>query len=89
MGDVYRARDSRVDRDVAIKFSANQFSDRFDREARAVALLNHPNISTLYDVGPNYLVMELIEGVSPKGPMPLDEVLRIMRQIDRNTILLL
>ena len=52
MGDVYRAHDSRIGRDVAIKMSAEQFSDRFEREARAVAALNHPNICTLHDVGP-------------------------------------
>jgi serine/threonine protein kinase len=50
------------DRDVAIKVCAQQFSERFEREARAVASLNHPNICHLYDVGPNYLVMELVEG---------------------------
>ena len=62
MGEVYRARDSRLGRDVAIKVAAEKFSDRFEREARAVAALNHPNIGQLYDVGPSYLVMELIEG---------------------------
>src|SRR5450755_413341 len=77
MGEVYRARDSRLNRDVAIKTSAAQFSERFEREAKAIAALNHPNICHLYDVGPNYLVMEFIEGESPKGPMPLDEALRI------------
>ncbi len=81
MGQVYRARDPRLNRDVAIKVSQERFSDRFEREARAVAALNHPNICTLYDVGPNYLVMELIEGESPKGPLPLDEALRIARQV--------
>jgi serine/threonine-protein kinase len=81
MGEVYRARDPRVERDVAIKVPAEQFSERFRREARAVASLNHPNICHLYDVGPNYLVMELITGNSPKGPLPLKEVLRIARQI--------
>jgi Tol biopolymer transport system component len=81
MGEVYRARDPRLNRDVAIKVSQERFSDRFEREARAVAALNHPNICTLYDVGPNYLVMELIEGESPKGPLPLEEALRIARQI--------
>jgi serine/threonine-protein kinase len=81
MGEVYRARDPRLNRDVAIKVSQERFSDRFEREARAVAALNHPNICTLYDVGPDFLVMELIEGESPKGPLPLDEVLRIARQI--------
>jgi serine/threonine-protein kinase len=81
MGEVYRARDPRLGRDVAIKVSAERFSERFDREARAVAALNHPNICTLYDVGPNYLVMEYIEGEAPKGPLPLEEVLRIARQM--------
>jgi serine/threonine protein kinase len=69
MGEVYRAHDSRLKRDVAIKISAKRFSERFEREALAVAALNHPNICTLYDVGPNYLVMEYIEGESPKGPI--------------------
>ena len=52
MGEVYRARDSRLNRDVAIKTSAAQFTERFEREARAVAALNHPNVCTLHDVGP-------------------------------------
>src|SRR6266545_612142 len=81
MGKVFRAHDSRLGRDVAIKVSAAQFSERFEREARAVAALNHPNICTLYDVGPNYLVMEYIEGEAPKGPLPLEEALRITSQI--------
>jgi serine/threonine protein kinase len=81
MGEVYKARDTRLDRMVAIKISNERFTERFELEARAVAALNHPNICTLHDVGPNYLVMEFIEGESPKGPMPLDEALRIARQI--------
>jgi serine/threonine protein kinase len=86
MGHVYRAEDSRLGRSVAIKISRDRFSDRFEREARAVAALNHPNICTLYDVGPNYLVMELVEGPTladriKKGPMPLPEALNIARQI--------
>jgi serine/threonine protein kinase len=81
MGQVYRARDSRLGRDVAIKVSAERFSERFDREARAVASLNHPNICTLHDIGPNYLVMELLEGDSPTGPLSLNNVLPIMRQV--------
>jgi len=81
MGEVYRARDPRLGRDVAIKISAEQFSERFEREARAVASLNHPNICHLYDVGPNYLVMELVEGEAPKGPLPLETVLEYARQI--------
>src|SRR6202521_5702733 len=64
MGEVYKARDTRLDRVVAIKVSKDQFSERFAREARAIAALNHPNICHLYDVGPNYLVMEYVEGAS-------------------------
>jgi serine/threonine protein kinase len=59
MGEVYRARDARLNRDVAIKVSDAQFSERFEREAKAIAALNHPNICQIYDIGPNYLVMEL------------------------------
>jgi len=81
MGEVYRARDPRMGRDVAIKISADSFSERFDREVRAVAALNHPNICQVYDVGPNYLVMELIEGESPKGPLPSETALRYAEQI--------
>jgi serine/threonine protein kinase len=76
MGEVYRARDPRMRREVAIKVSAERFSDRFEREVHAVAALNQPNICHLYDVGPNYLVMELVEGPTlaeriKAGAMPL------------------
>ena len=81
MGEVYRARDPRRDRHVAIKTSAAQFSERFERDAHAVAALNHPNVCTLYEVGPDYLVMEYVEGADLKGPLPMDEALRIARQI--------
>jgi eukaryotic-like serine/threonine-protein kinase len=81
MGEVYKAHDPRLRRDVAIKVSAARFNERFEREAHAIAALNHPNICTLYDIGPDYLVMELVEGSSPKGPLPLDEALRIAGQI--------
>ena len=81
MGEVYRAHDSRLRRDVAIKVSPERFSERFEREARAVAALNHPNICQIYDVGPNYLVMELVEGHAPKGPIELDDALAIAQQI--------
>jgi serine/threonine protein kinase len=67
MGEVYEARDTRLDRMVAIKVSQEKFSERFEREARAVAALNHPHICTLYDVGPNYFVMELVRGQPIKG----------------------
>src|SRR6202140_3435073 len=81
MGDVYRARDPRLNRDVAIKVSKTKFSERFEREAHAVAALNHPPICQLYDVGPNYLVMEYIEGNLLKGPLPLDQALKYAAQI--------
>src|ERR1700689_4189673 len=86
MGEVYRATDPRMGRDVAIKISAERFSDRFSREVHAVAALNHPNICTLHDVGPNYLVMELIEGQTladriEQGAIPLDEALAIAVKI--------
>src|SRR5450759_5265408 len=76
MGEVWRAYDTRLGREVAIKVSAERFSDRFEREARSVASLNHPNICTLYDVGPDYLVMELVEGETlhhrlSRGPLEL------------------
>jgi hypothetical protein len=64
MGEVYKACDTRLDRMVAIKVSSQQFTDRFAREARAVAALNHPNIVALYDVGENYIVTELVDGES-------------------------
>jgi serine/threonine protein kinase len=69
MGEVWKARDTRLDRDVAIKFCTSQFSSRFLREARAIASLNHPNICTLFDVGQDYLVMEYIDGSPPRGPL--------------------
>ncbi len=81
MGDVYQARDTRLDRVVAIKVSKEQFSERFEREARAVAALNHPNICTLHDVGPNYLVLECVEGVPLKGPVPLEKAVEYAGQI--------
>src|ERR1700693_3240766 len=81
MGEVYRARDTRLDRIVALKVSRDQFSERFEREARNVAALNHPNICTLYDVGPNYLVMEFVEGETLSGPLPIGIALPQARQI--------
>jgi eukaryotic-like serine/threonine-protein kinase len=81
MGDVWRAHDPRLGRDVAIKTSQQQFNERFEREARAVAALNHPNICHLYDVGPDYLVMEVVEGETLHGPLPVDEALKIAAQI--------
>ena len=86
MGQVYRAQDSRLNRDVAIKVSGEQFSERFESEAKAIAALNHPNICQIYDVGPNYLVMEYVDGLpivdheQPKA-LPPAEALRLARQI--------
>jgi eukaryotic-like serine/threonine-protein kinase len=86
MGEVYRARDPRMGREVAIKVSAERFSDRLEREVHAVAALNHPNICHVYDVGPNYLVMELMEGPTlaeriKEGAMTLEQALPVARQI--------
>jgi len=81
MGDVYKARDTRLDRIVAIKVSKEQFTERFEREARTVAALNHPNIGTLYDVGPNYLVMEYVEGDPLKSAPSVDRVMQYALQI--------
>jgi serine/threonine protein kinase len=76
MGEVYKARDTRLDRIVAVKVSRTEFSERFEREARSVAALNDSNICQLYDVGPNFLVIEYIEGTPLKGPLPLDLALK-------------
>src|SRR5258707_7274909 len=81
MGQVFKARDTRLDRIVALKTSHAQFSDRFAHEARAIAALNHPHIATLYDVGPDYLVMEFVEGETLRGPLPISRVLQYARQI--------
>jgi serine/threonine protein kinase len=81
MGEVYRARDTRLGREVAIKVSQERFNERFDREAHVISSLNHPNICALYDIGPDYLVMEYVEGDSPRGPMPVDDALAIAMQI--------
>lgn len=86
MGEVYRARDPRMGREVAIKLAAERFSERLSREVHAVASLNHPNICHIYDVGQNYLVMEIVEGPTlaerlKQGAVPLEEALFIARQI--------
>jgi eukaryotic-like serine/threonine-protein kinase len=81
MGEVYRARDSRLNRDVAIKVANAEFSERFTREARAIAALNHTNICHLYDVGPDYLVMEYVEGQDLRGPLDFDDALPIIQQL--------
>jgi serine/threonine-protein kinase len=86
MGEVYKARDTRLDRIVAIKICAAQFSERFEREARAIAALNHPNVCALYDVGSDYLVMEFVDGPTlanriAAAPIEIDEALAIAGQI--------
>ena len=86
MGEVFRATDTRLGREVAIKLSQEEFSARFEREARVIAALNHPNICTLHDVGPNYLVMELVEGETlaariKRGSLPIEQTIRYGAQI--------
>ena len=87
MGEVYRARDGKLDRDVAVKvLSASLAQDadymaRFQREAKVLASLNHPNIAQIFGLEQNAIVMEFVEGSAPRGPLPADEVLKIARQI--------
>src|SRR5450432_1490572 len=85
MGEVFRAQDTRLNRTVAIKTLKARFTDRFQREARAISALNHPHICTLYDIGSQdgigYLVMEYVEGEPLKGPLPVEEALRLAIQI--------
>jgi Tol biopolymer transport system component/predicted Ser/Thr protein kinase len=86
MGEVFRAVDTRLGRSVAIKITQERFSARFEREARVISSLNHPNICTLYDVGPNYFVMELVEGETigarlKSGPLPVKAALSYASQI--------
>src|SRR5271154_49413 len=77
MGEVYRATDTRLGRIVAIKVLNGLHSERFEQEARAIAALNHPHICTLHDVGPEYLVMEYVEGAALSGPLPVGEAVRL------------
>src|SRR5580658_7687136 len=87
MGEVYRARDTKLKREVALKVLPDSFARdrdrmaRFQREAEVLASLNHPNIAQIYGVEDNTLVMELVEGESPRGPMPFEEAWRIASQI--------
>src|SRR5580658_3390363 len=87
MGEVYRARDSRLHRDVAIKTLPAAFANdaermaRFQREAQVLAALNHPNIAAIYGIEESALVMELVEGKNLAGPLPVDEAIAIARQI--------
>ncbi|SPE43395.1 putative Serine/threonine protein kinase [Candidatus Sulfopaludibacter sp. SbA3] len=77
MGRVYKAIDTRLGRTVALKIAKSQFSERFQREARAISALSHPHICTLYDIGPDYLVMEYLEGTPLQGPLPVSKALPI------------
>jgi serine/threonine protein kinase len=84
MGQVYKARDTRLDRAIAVKIVHERFSERFQREA--IAALNHPHICTLYDVGPNYLVMELVEGETlasrlQKGRLSIEQPSSMVRRL--------
>src|SRR4029434_1346196 len=81
MGEVYRALDTRLDRIVAIKQLTPDQRARFEREARAIAALSHPNICQVYDVGPDYLVLEYLEGQPVRGPLPPEDAVRIAIQI--------
>ena len=81
MGEVWKARDTRLNRLVAIKTSLGPFSERFEREAQAIAAVNHRHVCSLYDVGPDYLVMEYVEGECLRGPVPLDQALELAEQI--------
>jgi eukaryotic-like serine/threonine-protein kinase len=81
MGEVYKAIDTRLGRTVAIKTLRGAHSQRFQQEARAIAALSHPHICILHDVGPDYLVMEYLEGAPLHGPLPLDETLRVAADV--------
>src|SRR3989442_9476163 len=87
MGEVYRARDTKLKRDVALKVLPEAFARdpgrmaRFQREAEVLASLNHPNIAQIYGVEDRALAMELVDGESPKGPMPFDDAWKIASQI--------
>ncbi len=83
MGEVYKARDTRLDRIVAIKQLIPRHVDRFEREARAIAALNHPHICQVYDVGPDYLVLEYLEGRPLQGPMLEGEVADVFAVQDK------
>jgi TolB-like protein len=81
MGEVYKAIDTRLGRAVAIKTLKSAHGQRFLQEARAIAALNHPHICVLHDVGPDYLVMEYVDGTPLQGPLPLEEALRVASEV--------
>ena len=84
MGEVWKARDTRLDRIVAIKVIDGYFSERFEREAKTIAGLNHPHICTLFDVGENYLVMEFIDGKPLEGPLPVAKAAEFHRRFSQH-----
>src|SRR5512144_453281 len=81
MGEVWKARDTRLGRIVAIKKVKEQHSDRFKQEARSIAALNHPNICQIHDIGPDYIVLEYVEGKPLSSPLPERESVRLAIQI--------
>jgi eukaryotic-like serine/threonine-protein kinase len=81
MGEVWKARDTRLGRMVAIKKVKEQHSERFKQEARSIAALNHPNICQLFDIGPDYLILEYVEGKPLSSPLPEKEAVRLAIQI--------
>ena len=81
MGEVYKARDTRLGRDVAIKITHQAFTERFEREARLISQLNHPHVCQLYDISTDYLVMEYVDGRPISGPVPLPKALEYAVQI--------
>src|SRR5262245_47741507 len=81
MGEVYKARDVRLHRIVAVKRLFAPHSDRFQKEALAIAALNHPHICQVYDVGNDYLVLEYIDGSRSRGPLALESALRLATQV--------
>ena len=85
LGEVYRARDTRLDRTVAIKQLALPHRGRFEQEARAIAALNHPHICQIYDIGADYLVLEYIDGSALTGPFPTERAIQLAIQIARGS----
>jgi serine/threonine protein kinase len=81
MGEVWKARDTRLDHIVAVKRIKGRRSSRFEQEARAIAALNHTHICQIYDIGPDYLVLEYIEGQPVKGPRAAEDAVRLAMQI--------
>jgi len=85
MGEVWKARDTRLGRIVAIKKVKEQHSERFKQEVRSIAALNHPNICQLHDVGPDYLVLEYVEGKPLSGPLPERKPCALQSKLQRRS----